>query len=98
MTIIRNRKRRGVTKFPTSISLDSELRGRLQNVSCGEYGGISAIAEACIRAYLPVYEHLHAGQAAETKEEALIDAMLRPEFLGKALAVALRELLQEPSR
>lgn len=86
------------TKLNTSLTLDIELTGRLRRAGLGVHGGISRVAEDCIRSYLPIYEYFQKEKESTKRrnelERALVHVMLQPESLGQVMAIAFREILK----
>jgi hypothetical protein len=93
-------------KRNTSISIDNDLRLRLRAVAGYEHGGVSRVAEDCIRAYLPVFELMHkervksqtknhrlgVGTSESSTGDGVFDAniFVQPEVLGRAMVFAIR--------
>jgi hypothetical protein len=81
--------------------IDDEILERLRMLSCITVGGYTRIVEDCLRIYLPFFEYQseleQQGNFSDVHQK-LATSLMRPEYLGQALAVALEEIVKQETK
>ena len=91
-------KRDVCKRSQTTMRIDDEILDRLRVLGCVTVGGYTRIVEDCLRTCLPFYEYQSTLEGQENFSEPhqkLVVSLMRPEYLGQALAVALEEVIKK---
>ena len=94
-------KRDVCKRSQTTMRIDDELLERLRMLSCITVGGYTRIVEDCLRIYLPFFEYqteLERQEKFSDVHQQLASSLMRPEYLGQALAIALEEIVKKESK
>lgn len=90
-------KRDVCKRSQTTMRIDDEILDRLRVLGCVTVGGYTRIVEDCLRVCLPFYEYQSElkGQGLFSEpHKNLAASLMRPEYLGRALAIAFEEVVK----